>query len=176
MNAKRDEEFEVLPQYLDAIISSFRLIKSFLSWKEAILRLDGWNPYKVRTIAKNLAEMAKEREDNKAPNPQKGRYNYIRVATPPEAHPTTVKERLRKYKIPKKLAQSSNHAAAPAPPEHHNKKKRRRHPNPPKPFHQSSAKKRKVDRQETEEEEEEWIMEVADLARSFHGIKRVLKK
>ena len=67
MNAKRDEEFEVLPRYLEAVISSFRLIKSFLSWKEAISRLDGWNPYKERTIARNLANIAKEREEAKAP-------------------------------------------------------------------------------------------------------------
>ncbi|KNZ47617.1 hypothetical protein VP01_6281g1, partial [Puccinia sorghi] len=44
MNVKREEEYKVLPRYLEAVISLFRLITTFLSWKETILRLDGWNP------------------------------------------------------------------------------------------------------------------------------------
>ncbi|KNZ48148.1 hypothetical protein VP01_5878g1 [Puccinia sorghi] len=44
MNSKRDKEYKVLPQYLEA---------------ETISRLDRWSPYKERTIAKTLAKIAK---------------------------------------------------------------------------------------------------------------------
>ncbi|KNZ61297.1 hypothetical protein VP01_1422g1 [Puccinia sorghi] len=100
MNAKRDEEYEVLPQYLEAVILSFRLIKTFLSWKEVISRLDGWNPYKERTMANTLAEIAKEKAD-----PSKGvknQFNYTQAKTPPEENPTSMKEHLRRWKWRKK--------------------------------------------------------------------------
>ncbi|KNZ53207.1 hypothetical protein VP01_3306g1 [Puccinia sorghi] len=45
---------------------SFCLIKTFLSWKETISRLDGWNPYKERNM-KDLADIAKEKKENDLP-------------------------------------------------------------------------------------------------------------
>ncbi|KNZ45260.1 hypothetical protein VP01_831g1 [Puccinia sorghi] len=94
MNVKRDKEYEVPPRYLEAVISLFLLIKTFLSWKEVISRLDGWNLYKERTMANTLAEIAKEKAD--LPKGVKSQLNYTRAKTPPKKNPTSMKEHLRR--------------------------------------------------------------------------------
>ena len=151
MNAKRDEEYKVLPRYLETTISSFRLVSSFLSWKETIAKLDGWNPYKERTIAKTLATIAKEKQDE-IPKDKPNEFQYVQAKIPPKEEQSTIKERLRNYKIPKN---QPSHNAAPAPRRPNNKRKRRYNNKNKIPSNQPRPKKRKLDQKEVVEEQEQ---------------------
>ncbi|KNZ52967.1 hypothetical protein VP01_3382g1 [Puccinia sorghi] len=161
------------PPLLGSVISSFRLIKTFLSWREAISRLDGWNPYKERTMAKNLADLAKEKNDEISPQNPNHQFKYIRAKTPPEEQSESIKERFRRYKIPKKKSQPKYKAAAPVPQASNNKVPPTQCKN--KPSNLPKHKKRKVVHQtvDKEEEEEKW-RQVADFSRAFNGIKQIL--
>ncbi|KNZ49944.1 hypothetical protein VP01_4681g2 [Puccinia sorghi] len=157
MNTKGDEEYEILPRYLEAVISSFRLITTFLSWKETISRLDGWNPYKERTIAKTLAKIAEKKLEENPTKRKSGKFNYTQAKILQEENPTTMKEQLRRYKIPKKPKPSNKNTALPAPPQNNNKRKSKNKSQPPKynknkPPDQPSAKKAKVAPQQMEME------------------------
>ena len=180
MNAKRDEEYEILPRYLDAVISSFRLISSFLTWKETISRLDGWNPYKEKNIAKNLAAIAMEKQENEPPKEKENQFRYVRAKTPPEEQAKTMKERLQGYKIPKKQSGSQElHRKAKPQPHKQNNKRKRRNNKPPKQHKQgqaNQAKKRKTSHQQEEKEvdKEKWLA-VRDMAKIFDGIKNALE-
>ncbi|KNZ55979.1 hypothetical protein VP01_2528g2 [Puccinia sorghi] len=112
MNSKRDEDYELLPRYLKAVILFFRLIKTFLSWKEVISRLDGWNPYQEITMAKTLAKMAKEKQEAETPKGATSQLNYTQAKTPPAENPTFMKEHLCRYKIPKRPALQQKHCSA----------------------------------------------------------------
>jgi hypothetical protein len=53
-NAKRDEEWACLTAYLNTVLSWLKVVRSFTTWPDLLARLEGWNPYKERPIAKNL--------------------------------------------------------------------------------------------------------------------------
>ncbi|KNZ58340.1 uncharacterized protein VP01_1947g1 [Puccinia sorghi] len=178
---KKGQGVEVLPRYLQAGISSFRLITTFLLWKETISRLEGWNPYKERTIAKTLAKIAKEKVEDKPPKTKSGLYKYTRANTPPKEPGKSIKEHLRQYRIPRQTTQFKKDSTRQAPPQSNNKRKRKYKPQPPKykknkPPNQPQAKKAKFAHQQMEMEEQEKWMQIADFARAFNGIKKILDK
>ncbi|KNZ47693.1 hypothetical protein VP01_6213g1, partial [Puccinia sorghi] len=97
MNAKRDEEYKIILWYLEV---------------ETILRLEGWDPYKERTIAKTLAKIAKEKLEDNPPKNKSRQFNYIQAKSPQEGNPTTMKEHFCRYKIPKKPTQQKHGIAS----------------------------------------------------------------
>ncbi|KNZ49564.1 hypothetical protein VP01_4935g1, partial [Puccinia sorghi] len=66
-NVSAGQGVESTPRYLEAVILSFRLIKTFLSWKQVVLGLNGWNPYKERMMEKNLAKISKKKQQGYCP-------------------------------------------------------------------------------------------------------------
>ncbi|KAA1135434.1 hypothetical protein PGTUg99_024806 [Puccinia graminis f. sp. tritici] len=58
-NAKSAEEYDLLPHLVKQTIETFRLVRSFLTWKETLAKLDGWNPYKEKAAAALWAKFKK---------------------------------------------------------------------------------------------------------------------
>ncbi|KAA1138327.1 hypothetical protein PGTUg99_030715 [Puccinia graminis f. sp. tritici] len=58
-NAKSAEEYDLLPHLVKQTIETFRLARSFLTWKETLAKLNGWNPYKEKAAAALWAKFKK---------------------------------------------------------------------------------------------------------------------
>ncbi|PLW26678.1 hypothetical protein PCANC_23094 [Puccinia coronata f. sp. avenae] len=89
--AQGDEEWDLLPRYIQTVIVQFQLVRSFLLWNETTNKIGGINPYTKQKIAKSWAEMK-----GKVPPPKKN---------PSE---TSVKKGFQGYNIPKKSQGKEN--------------------------------------------------------------------
>jgi hypothetical protein len=86
-----DEEWDLLPQYIQTVIAQFCLVRSFLSWNKTTNKIGGTKPYTKQKIAKSWAEMK-----GKVPPPKKNQEE------------TSAKKALKGYKIPKKSQDKEN--------------------------------------------------------------------
>ncbi|PLW06680.1 hypothetical protein PCASD_25897 [Puccinia coronata f. sp. avenae] len=89
--AQNNKESDLLPRYIQTVITQFLLVRSFLSWNETTNKIGGINPYTKQKIAKLWAEMK-----GKVPPPKKNQEE------------TSVKKALKGYKIPKKSQDKEN--------------------------------------------------------------------
>ncbi|PLW54363.1 hypothetical protein PCANC_04923 [Puccinia coronata f. sp. avenae] len=82
--AQNDEEWDLLPRYIQTVIAQFCLVRSYLSWNKATDKIGGINPYTKQKVAKSWAEMK-----GQVPPPKKN------------LEGTSAKEAFCGYKIPK---------------------------------------------------------------------------
>ncbi|PLW43922.1 hypothetical protein PCANC_09609 [Puccinia coronata f. sp. avenae] len=55
--AQGDEEWDLLPQYIQTVIAQFRLVRSYLLLNKVTNKIGGINPYTKQKVAKSWAEM-----------------------------------------------------------------------------------------------------------------------